>query len=73
MSNTRTSDLNQTNLALASLAASFAKSLGEQFPAFLPAFSAELEKTYHKFQSSGAQHVEAMQTLRWVNEFLKDS
>ncbi len=70
MATPRTNDLNQTNLALAALAASFAKALGEQFPAFLPQFEQELKKCYDNLADSEVCHTEAMETLRWTNEFL---
>ena len=70
MPNSRTSDLNQTNLALAALAASFAKALDAQFPAFLPIFEQELERQYRSLKDADVAHVEAMETLRWTKDFL---
>lgn len=73
MASNRTTDLNQTNLALAALAASFAKALGEQSPDFLKAFERELEKQYRSLEEADVAHVEAMETLRWTSQFLHET
>jgi|GEM_PF-3099082 len=73
MSSNRTSDLNQTNLAVAALAASFAKALDAQFPAFLPMFEQELEKRYRSLEDADVANVEAMETLRWTKDFLHET
>ncbi|MFC7420188.1 hypothetical protein ACFQNF_09855 [Iodobacter arcticus] len=70
MANQRNNEIDQTRLVIAALAASFAKALGEQYPTFLPAFESELEKQYQDLRSAEVSHVGAMETLRWVKEFL---
>jgi hypothetical protein len=63
--------LDQTRLAVAALAACFAKALGEQDAAFLPSFESHLEKVYHDLRNSQLSHIGAMETRKWVREFLK--
>lgn len=64
-------DQAQTRLALATLAACFAQTLGEQDSTFVPRFQENLEKTYYKLRDCGSETLGVLETIRNVDELLK--
>ncbi|AWV87062.1 hypothetical protein [Acinetobacter radioresistens] len=64
--------LNQTNLAIAALSASFANALEKHNPGFKDDFLKELEARYYTLRESKLVHTEAMETLNWTRQFIKD-
>jgi hypothetical protein len=65
------SDLDQTRLALAALAACIVRALGEDGPDVLTNFEKYMEKIYGQLREGPASNVGAIETLIWTKEFLR--
>lgn len=63
---------NQTRLALATLAACIAKTLGESDQSFVPRLEKHLEEAYYNFRDTTAVNAGVMETLKWTQELLKN-
>lgn len=63
--------LDQTRLALAALAAAFAKALGESDSTFSSRFSSALHAVYDEVREGPASNIGAMETLKWTQELMK--
>lgn len=64
--------INQTNLAIAALSASFATAMNKIDPSFSTLFLEELENRYHEIRNMELAHVGAMETLNWTREFIQN-
>lgn len=64
--------INQTNLAIAALSASFAKAMNKIDPQFSTLFLEEIENRYHELREMELVHIEAMETLTWTREFIQN-
>ncbi|AZC00457.1 hypothetical protein DKE52_008105 [Acinetobacter pittii] len=64
--------MNQTNLAIAALSASFANAMNKIDPKFSTLFLEEIENRYHELKDMELIHVEAMETLNWTREFIQN-
>lgn len=64
--------INQTNLAIAALSASFANAMNKIDPQFSTLFLEEIENRYHELREMELVHVEAMETLTWTREFIQN-
>lgn len=65
-------EINQTNLAIAALSASFAKAMDRVDPKFSTIFMEELESRYHEIRNKPQVHTEALETLTWTREFIQN-
>lgn len=63
---------NQTRLALATLTACIAKTLGESDSTFLPRLEKHLEAAYYSFRDTTPVNVGVMETLNWTREILRE-
>ncbi len=64
--------IDQTNLAIAAISASFAKAMNKIDPNFSTIFMEELENRYHEIREMKLHHVDAMETLNWTREFIQN-
>lgn len=64
--------INQTNLAIAALSASFANAMNKIDPQFSALFLEELENRYHELRDMKSINVGAMETLNWTREFIQN-
>jgi hypothetical protein len=65
------SPINQTNLALAALAACIVQALDEQQAGVRSKFEASLEKAYHSLRDGKLADTECLETLHWTQHILK--
>ena len=65
-------DQAQTRLAVASLFAALAQTLGEQSESFPPRFVAEVERRYRTMQEDEIPPTQAMEMLRLVREMIPE-
>jgi hypothetical protein len=68
----KSNPIDQTRLALAILTACFVKTFSEQDESFRIRFERNLTRAYKEVRESELSHVGAMETLRWVEGYLKD-
>jgi hypothetical protein len=61
----------QTRLAVAALAAAFARTIGENDPDFVPRLLLHLKGVSYKVRGTGEARAGTLETLRNVEEFLK--
>lgn len=69
---TKENPINQTNLAIAALSASFANAMNKIDPQFSALFVEELENKYQELREMDLLHIEAMETLTWTKEFIQN-
>ncbi len=69
---TKENPINQTNLAIAALSASFANTMNRIDPKFSTIFLEELENRYHEIRNMELAHTGAMETLNWTREFIQN-
>lgn len=67
----RIEPVDQTRLALATLAACLVKTLNETDPSFAARFEAHLGDSYHYFRDTGAPNDGVMETLKWTREIIR--
>ena len=65
------SPINQTNLALAALAACIVQALDEQQAGVRSRFEVYLEKAYYSLSDGKLPNTECLETLRWTQHVLK--
>ena len=68
----KSNPIDQTRLALAVLTACFVKTFSEQDESFRLRFEQNLTRAYKEVREAELSHIGAMETLRWVSEYLKD-
>jgi len=61
----------QTRLAVAALAAAFARTIGENDPDFVPRLLLHLKGVSYKVRDAGQGRAGTLETLRYVEEFLR--
>jgi len=64
--------LDQTRLAMAVLAACFARTLAEQDSTFAARLRKQTELLSHRLQDSEETYAGVLETLRWFEEFLEE-
>jgi hypothetical protein len=64
--------LDQTRLAMAVLAACFARTLAEQDSTFAPRLKKHTERLSYRLQDSEEKYAGVLETLHWFEEFLKE-
>ena len=64
--------LDQSRLAMAVLAACFARTLGEQDSTFERRLRKQIERMSYRLQDAEAKYAGVLETLHWFEEFLKD-
>lgn len=69
---TKQNPIDQTNLAIAAISASFAKAMNKVDPKFSTIFLEELENRYHEIREMELPHIGAMETLNWTREFIQN-
>lgn len=69
---TKQNPIDQTNLAIAAISASFAKAMDNIDPKFSTQFLKELEKKYQELRDMELAHTGAMETLTWTREFIQN-
>jgi len=69
---TEQNPIDQTNLAIAAISASFAKAMNKVDPKFSTIFLEELENRYHEIREMELSHIGAMETLNWTREFIQN-
>lgn len=62
---------NQTNLAIAAISASFAKTMNMVEPKFSAIFLEELEGKYREIRDMPQANMEALETLIWTKELIE--
>ena len=61
----------QTRLAMAGLAACFARTLGEQDSSFEPRLREQIQHMQSRLSELGEDYAGTVETLHWVEEFLR--
>lgn len=62
--------VDQTRLAIAAIAAAFAKAIEERNPGFVAILKTKLSDAYHVVREGTMDNIGAMETLKWVGELL---